>query len=139
MKRHVLHPNQIYGAVCIVCVCSFRLLLSSHFFFSNENLPKFFNFTNLFFSSNLNIVEPKKPKLGKEKVWDVSPYRNEEMETLRKLGVQIEYLILPTEMSGSANSISMTCCKVPYSRIVEWQVQLFICLFPHVILVFFRL
>ena len=90
---------------------------------SNPGPGKFYHFTYLlFFSSNLNIIEPKKPKLGKEKVWDVSPYRNEEMETLRKLGVQIEYLILPTEMSGSANSISMTCCKVPYSRIVEWQV-----------------
>ena len=58
------------------------------------------------FSSNLNILEPKKPKLGKEKVWDLTPYRNEEIQTLRKLGVQIEYLILPdTEMSWSANSI----------------------------------
>ena len=74
-------------------------------------------------SSRVNILEPKKPKLGKEKVWDLTPYRNEEIQTLRKLGVQIEYLILPdTEMSWSANSISMTCCKVPYSRIVEWQV-----------------
>ena len=48
-----------------------------------------------FFSRNLDIIEPKKAKLGKEKVWDVSSYRNEEMETLRNLGVQIEYLILP--------------------------------------------
>ena len=39
-------------------------------------------------------------------MWDVTPYRNEEIQTLRKLGVQIEYLILPdTEMSWSANSI----------------------------------
>ena len=39
-------------------------------------------------------------------MWDLTPYRNEEIQTLRKLGVQIEYLILPdTEMSWSANSI----------------------------------
>ena len=37
---------------------------------------KFYHFTNLsFFSSNLDILEPKKPKLGKEKVWELSQYR----------------------------------------------------------------
>ena len=48
--------------------------------------------------------EAKKPKLGKEKVWDVSTYRTEDIEELKNLGVQTQYLILPDQRNELVSS-----------------------------------
>ena len=83
------------------------------------------------------IVEPKKPKLGKEKVWDVSPHRNEEMDTLRKLGVYwLPDSSRQQKWVGNPTAYPWHTARSPVQR--WWSVRyITFYLFPHVILMFF--